>query len=201
MTERHFDLLRWGFIPYFVKDPKGFPLIFNARSETLASRASFRTAFRRRRCLFIADAFYEWRPEPGAHRKQGSRAYLFRRANGAPLGLGGLWENWIGPNGEEMETACIVTTAANGATSAIHDRLPAIISPEAFGLWLDPDESRAEEAFGLLRPPENNVVTFFEISALINKAENDTPEVQTPVAGPEREAHWDDETPAQKSLF
>ena len=119
--ERHFDLVRWGYLPPFVKDPRKFPLIFNARCETLLSKASFKNAFRRRRCLFIADAFYEWRRDPAGGR---ARPYLFRRRDGAPLGLGGIYESWAGPNGEEVDTACIITTAANGPTAAIHDRLP-----------------------------------------------------------------------------
>ena len=135
--ERHFDLVRWGFLPPFVKDPRKFPLIFNARCETLLTKASFKNAFRRRRCLFIADAFYEWRRDPS----RPPRPYLFQRGDGAPLGLGGVFENWVGPNGEEVDTACIITTAANGSSAAIHDRLPAIIEPDAFDIWLDPDES------------------------------------------------------------
>ena len=147
--ERHFDLVRWGFLPPFVKDPRQFPLIFNARCETLRTKASFKNAFRRRRCLFVADAFYEWRRDGGRR----GRPYLFQRADGAPLGLGGIWESWSGPNGEELDTACIITTAANGASAAIHDRLPAIIAPDCFDLWLDPDEASADAAFALLRPP------------------------------------------------
>ncbi len=180
---RHFMLVRWGFLPHFVKDPKGFPLIFNARAETLLVKASFKAAFRRRRCLFIADAFYEWRRAPEAKAKAG-RPYLFRRRDGAPLGFAGLWETWTGPNGEEQDTGCIITTAANGATAAIHDRLPAILEPEAFDLWLDPDETRADAAFGLLRPPENDALEFFEIGPAVNKVGNDSAEVQKPLAPP-----------------
>jgi putative SOS response-associated peptidase YedK len=195
-VERHFNLVRWGFLPPFVKDPRQFPLIINARSETLLTKASFKTAFKRRRCLFIADAFYEWRREAsgGVRGKQTARPYLFRRGDGAPLGLGGIWDSWSGPNGEEQDTACIITTAANGATAAIHDRLPAIIEPASFDIWLDPDESAADAAFALLRLPGNEVLRFFEIGPAVNKAGNDGPEVQEPAraveppaAGPDRE--------------
>jgi len=178
---RHFMLVRWGFLPHFVKEPKEFPLIFNARSETLLTKVSFKAAFRRRRCLFIADAFYEWRRDPTAKGKAG-RPYLFRRCDGAPLGLAGLWETWTGPNGEEQDTACIITTAANGASAAIHDRLPATLEPDALDLWLDPDETSADSAFKLLRPPENDVLEFFEISPAVNKVGNDSAEVQAPIA-------------------
>ncbi|WP_036259735.1 SOS response-associated peptidase [Methylocapsa aurea] len=178
--ERRLILVRWGFIPQFVKDPKQFPLIVNARSETLLTKASFRSAFKRRRCLFIADAFYEWR-RPAKTAKAG-RPYLFHRQDGAPLGLAGLWETWTGPNGEEQDTACIITTAANGATAAIHERLPAILESADIDIWLDPDEIRADEAFGLLRPPENDVLSFFEIGPEVNKVANDSPQVQMPAA-------------------
>jgi putative SOS response-associated peptidase YedK len=200
---RHFDLVRWGFLPPFVKDPRQFPLIINARSETLLTKASFKNAFRRRRCLFIADAFYEWRRD-GARRAGDRRPYLFQRPNAEPFGLGGLWDTWTGPNGEEIDTACIITTAANGATAAIHDRLPAIIEPASFDLWLDPDEASADAAFSLLRPPENEVLRFFEIGPAVNKAANDAPEVQKPASALQAAAApiaVTPATPAQGSLF
>jgi putative SOS response-associated peptidase YedK len=200
---RRFDLVRWGFLPPFVKDPRQFPLIINARTETLLTKASFKNAFKRRRCLFIADAFYEWRRD-GARRTGDRRPYLFQRSNGEPMGLGGLWDTWAGPNGEELDTACIITTAANGATAAIHDRLPAIIEREAFDLWLDRDETSADAAFGLLRPPENEVLRFFEIGAAVNKAVNDAPEVQKPASALQAAAApiaVTPATPAQGSLF
>lgn len=178
--ERHLVLMRWGFLPHFVKDPKQFPLIINARCETLRAKASFRSASKRRRCLFIADAFYEWRRESETRAKV-KRPYLFRRHDGAPLAFGGLWETWTGPNGEEQDTACIITTPANGATAAIHDRLPAILEPAVFDLWLDPDETEADAALGALRPPENDVLDFFEIGPAVNKVEHDFPEVQQPI--------------------
>ncbi len=177
---RHMQLVRWGFLPHFVKDPRSFPLIFNARSESLLTKASFSAAFKRRRCLFMADAFYEWRREAKARAAAG-RPYLVHRRDGNPLGLAGLWETWVGPDGEELDTACIVTTAANGATAAIHDRLPAILEPESFDFWLDPDESSADRAYALLKPPGNEVLDFYEIGPLINKVANDSADVQVPL--------------------
>ncbi|ACK49077.1 protein of unknown function DUF159 [Methylocella silvestris BL2] len=199
--ERCFDLVRWEFLPRFAKDPRNFPLIINARAETLLEKPSFAAAFRRRRCLFIADAFYEWRREAGS-RGRGARPYLFRRADGAPLALGGIWESWCGPNGEELDTACIITTAANGSTAAIHDRLPAIIARESFETWLCPDEATTEAALSQLRPPENDALEFFAIGPEVNKAANDYKELQEPVAGaapPSAPAQQDD--PPQQLLF
>jgi len=177
-ADRRFILARWGFLPGFVKDPKGFPLIFNARSETLLQKASFRNAVKRRRCLFFADAFYEWR---AGNKTIPSQPFLVRRYDRNPMAFAGLWETWIGPNGEELDTACIVTTAANGATAAIHHRLPAVLEPKNFDFWLDIETERVDDALRLLRPPENNILEFFEIGPAVNKVTNDSPEIQEPV--------------------
>ncbi len=178
--QRHFRLMRWGFLPGFVKDPKTYPLVFNIRSETLRQKPSFRAAMKRRRCIFPADAFYEW--QRLGPRKGDTRPYLLRRRDGAPLALAGLFETWTGPEGEEIDTAAIITTAANATTAALHPRLPAILEPADFDLWLNPDEKSADAAFPLLQPPENDVLEFFEIGPAVNKADHDSPEVQKPAA-------------------
>ena len=194
---RHFRLMRWGFLPSFVKDPKSYPLVFNIRSETLLQKSSFRAAMKRRRCLVPADAFYEWRRF--GKRKGESEPYLLKRRDGAPLAFAGLWESWTGPNGEEIDTAAIITTAANDATAAIHERLPVILERRDFDLWLERNEASVDEAFLLLRPPENDVLEFFAINSAVNKVENYRPEVQQPVenVAPAKP----DETPAQGALF
>ena len=185
---RHFVLVRWGFLPGFVKDPKDFPLVINARAETLAEKPSFRNAFRRRRCLFIADAFYEWRRPPGGKRKGAPPAqpFMIRRRDGAPMAFAGLWEGWTGPNGEEVDTACIVTTDANGAMAAIHDRMPVILEPEDFDRWLDCDEPDEARAGKLMRPAPDDLLEFIPIGVAINRVANDGPEVQTPIGPAER---------------
>jgi putative SOS response-associated peptidase YedK len=198
-VHRHFALARWAFLPSFVKDPKAFPLLFNARAEGLAEKASFRNALRRRRCLVPADAFYEWH-RVGSGKTARSQAYLCRRADGLPLALAGLWETWHGPNGEEVDTACIVTTGANGVSVAIHPRLPAIIEPEAFATWLDPDESRADAAAALLKPASETVLDFFPVSDAVNKVANDGPDLMHPI-GPPLAASARMPTEEQPSLF
>lgn len=180
---RHFNLARWGFLPGFVKDPKTFPSIFNARCEGLGDKPSFRHALRRRRCLVPADAFYAWR-RSGPERTALSQPYLCRRADGRSMGFAGLWECWHGPNGEEVDTACIITTSANGVSVAVHPRLPVVIEPEDFAVWLDPDERAADVAAALLRPPENEVLTFTPVGNAVNKVANDGPEVQRPIGDP-----------------
>ena len=180
MTTRHFRLVRWGFLPGFVKDPKGFPLLFNARAEGLAEKASFKNALRRRRCLVPADAFYEWQ-RFGQGRSARSQPFIARRTDGTTMALAGLWETWMGPNGEEVDTACIVTTAANGVSTAIHPRLPVVIEPAEFALWLDPDEQTADAACALLRPSADEVLCFAPIGDAVNKAGIDAPEIMIPV--------------------
>ncbi|MDB5508976.1 MAG: putative response-associated peptidase [Hyphomicrobiales bacterium] len=183
---RHFHLVRWGFLPAFVKDPKDYPLVVNARAETLSEKASFRNAVRRRRCLFVADAYYEWRRIPGQKGRGASTPFLIRRRDGAPLGLAGLWEAWMGPNGEEIETACTITTLANGALSAIHDRMPVIIERENFDRWLAIDDERDTRYEALMKPAADDVLEFFEIGTAVNKVANDGSWIQEPVAPTQR---------------
>ena len=180
-ARRHFRLLRWGFLPPFVKDPKDYPLVINARSETAADKASFRNALRRRRCLFVTDGFYEWLRPPAPRKKSDIlRPFLIRRCDRAPLAMAGLWENWIGPNGEEMETACVLTTDANGLMSAVHDRMPVILERDMFDVWLSLDEDRAKEAMALMKPAENDVLDLCEIGQGVNKVANDGVWIQEP---------------------
>jgi putative SOS response-associated peptidase YedK len=120
---RSYALVRWGLLPAWVKDPKTFSLLVNARGESVLGKPSFRNAMRRRRCLIPADGFYEW--SAGAPK----RPYFVRPKSGAPIAFAGLWETWTGPNGEEVDTAAIVTTRANRALAAIHDRMPVIVAP------------------------------------------------------------------------
>lgn len=181
--ERHFVLVRWGFLPSWVKDPKDFPLIINARDDALLDKASYRAAIRHKRCIVIADAFYEWRKTPASGGKPGpKRPYLIRRKSGEPLAFAGLWENWMGKEGEEIETACIVTTQANGLVGAIHDRMPVILAPDDFDAWLDVTSGRVEEAMKLVKPLGDDELEMFEVAPLVNKVANDGPDLQRPLA-------------------
>jgi putative SOS response-associated peptidase YedK len=175
---RHFMLARWGFLPGFVKDARDFPLLINARSETAVEKPSFRNAMKRRRCLVPADAYYEW-----LKLREGGwitrRPYLFRRVDGSPMGLAGLWETFSSADGSEIDTACILTTEANGATIAVHDRMPAIIDPKDFKRWLDSDNVSAAEAAKMLKPAADDALEFFEIGSGINKATSEGADLQT----------------------
>src|SRR6185436_20500126 len=111
--KRQFALVRWGLIPPWVKDPRAFSLLFNARGESVNEKPAFKNAMKRRRCLFPADGFYEWKMEGGRKRPFVARPKADGPMAGGPVAFAGVWENWIGPNGEELETAAIVTTEAN----------------------------------------------------------------------------------------
>ena len=142
--ERRFALMRWGLIPSWVKDPKNFALLINARGESVNDKPAFRYAMKRRRCLFPADGFYEWKLEGGRR-----RAFYARRSGGGLLAFAGLWETWTGPNGEEMDTAAIVTTQANNEMAAVHHRAPVILQPEDYDRWLD---GEADDVCSLAQP-------------------------------------------------
>ena len=139
--QRRFALVRWGFIPYWARDSRMVSLMFNARGETVTEKPAYRAAMRRRRCLVPADGFYEWR-------RVGSRSqpYYVRRKDGKPFAFAGVWETWTGPNGEELETAAIVTTKANGTLATIHERMPVVLPEDGYDLWLNCDESAVEAA-------------------------------------------------------
>ena len=141
--KRQFALVRWGLIPPWVKDPRLPRLLINARGESVNDKPAFRNAMKRRRCLFPADGFYEWKEEGGR-----KRPYVVRPKDGGPIAFAGLWETWMGPNGEEMETAAIVTTDPD--VSAMHDRMPVIVPPDAFDFWLDGANVDATTAAALI---------------------------------------------------
>jgi putative SOS response-associated peptidase YedK len=173
--KRRFALVRWGFIPSWVKDPRTFSLLINARGESLGDKPAFRAAMRYRRCLFPADGFYDWR-------RAGERVtpYYVRLKAGGPMALAGLWENWMGPHGEEMETAVIVTTRANRLLAPIHPRMPVIVPPEAFDLWLDA-RVEATTAAALIAPAPEDMLEMHEVSPAVNSAANDTPDLIAPM--------------------
>jgi putative SOS response-associated peptidase YedK len=182
--QRHFMLVRWGFLPAFVKDPKAFSLLINARAETLTEKASFRAAVKRRRCLVVADGYYEW--VRGTGRAGAARPFLIRRTDGQPMGFAGLYETWSDPSGGEIDTACIVTTPPNKLIATLHERMPAIIDPKAFPLWLNNDGVEASAATALLRPAPDDWLEAVETDKSVGHIGNDNAEVQRPVAPPKK---------------
>lgn len=178
--ERHIKLMRWGLIPSWVKDPRTFSLLFNARADSVLDKPSFKNAMKRRRCLIPADGFYEWQTL-GAARKPFYIHPVQEGNNAGPIAFAGLHETWEGPNGEVMDTVAIVTTEASGDLRALHDRMPVVIQPEAFDLWLDCNRVKAETAAALLVPPPRGFFAFHEISTAVNRAAADGPHLIVPV--------------------
>src|ERR1700719_4702649 len=178
--KRSFALMRWRLLPSWVKDPKTFPLLINARGESVLDKPAFRNAMRRRRCLIPTDGFYEWQPGPP------KRPYFVRGKRGAddtapPLAFAGLYETWTGPNGEEVDTAAIITTTANRTLSAVHERMPVFVAPEAFDLWLDCAHVGADVAAALIAPADEAVLEVHEVSAAVNRVVNDSAALIAPV--------------------
>jgi putative SOS response-associated peptidase YedK len=181
--KRQLALVRWGLLPSWVKDPKTFTLLINARGESVCDKPAFRNAMKRRRCLIPADGFYEWQAVAG--RKQ---PFYVRAKAGTPLAFAGLWETWIGPNGEELETAAIVTTRANRTLAAIHERMPVVVPPEAFDLWLNCADVDAKTAEALIQPASDNLLEAYAISTAVNRVANDNAKLIEPSAPDEPEA-------------
>lgn len=160
---RELTLVRWGLLPPWVKEPQKFPLMINARSETAAEKPAFRNALRRRRALIPATGFYEWRREG-----KFKQPYFFEPE--APIALAGLWETWSGPNGEEMETALILTGGAEGVPAEFHDRMPLTVPRSNFAAWLDPANDNGAEALTLT---EKAAYRAHEVSRRLSNARNE----------------------------
>ncbi len=168
-TERRLALLRWGLIPHWADDPKiGYKMI-NARGETVHKLPSFRAAFRKRRCIIPAGGFFEW-----LRKEKEKQAFYIFRQDGAPLALAGLWEHWHSEEeGRDVESCAIITTSANTLVGRLHDRMPVILEPDDFRLWLDPQEESPEKLTTLLRPSGEDVLEMYPVSKYVNKAQNE----------------------------
>jgi len=173
---RELSLVRWGLIPWWAKDASGAARMINARSETAASLPAFRDALKSRRCIVPADGFYEW--QTIGKTKQ---PYCFEVNEGELFAFAGLGERWKDSAGKLLETCSILTTTPNAVTSAIHDRMPVILSPDAYDLWLDPGFEDVAALSDLLKPFDARLMGFYPVSARVNHAANDDTECSTPI--------------------
>jgi putative SOS response-associated peptidase YedK len=171
---------RWGLIPHWAENAKSASRMFNARSETLSRSPAFADALRRKRCLVPVDGFYEWQRIDG--RRQ---PFTIGRADRAPLALAGLWSGWRDPAADRVvRTFTIVTTGPNDQLSWLHDRMPVVVPPASWDLWLDPDLSDPSELQGLFEPSDDVRLRIDPVRDLVNNVRNDGPELIVPIELP-----------------
>ncbi len=174
---REFALLRWGLVPSWAKDPSLGDRMINARSETAAEKPAFRSAIRRRRCLVPASGFYEWKRTNG--RKQ---PYFIRMRAGKVFAFAGLWESWKEPGGAAVESCALLTTSPNDLLRPIHDRMPVIVSPRDYDLWLSPEIQDPRELAFLFRPYPLEEMDAFPVGTAVNNPKTDAPGLIEPLA-------------------
>lgn len=173
---RHIELFQWGLIPSWAKDPKIGNSLINARAETVAEKPAFRAAFKRRRCLILADGFYEWQRE-GEGRGARKTPMFIQMKDGRPFAFAGLWETWKAPDAEPLHTCTILTTTPNALMAPIHNRMPVILPAAAYAAWLTPGELPAVEALALLQPFDAEQMTARAVSTRVNNPRLDGPEL------------------------
>lgn len=172
--QRELALLRWGLVPFWADDPKTGYSMINARAETVAQKRSFRAPFRKRRCLIVADGFYEWQKAEGKG-KQKKQPYFIHMVDDRPFAFAGLWEQWK-RDGDEIESCTIIVTEANDLVAEFHDRMPVILSPRDYDIWLDAEFEDEEKLQSMLRPYPSKEMEAYPISTTVNSPKNNVPE-------------------------
>ena len=198
--------LRWGLIPSWATKAADGARMFNARAETVAVSPAFRSSFAKRRCIVPTDGFYEWDKAGGTR-----QPYLLRPPEDGILALAGIWSAWKDPaTGLWVPSASVITTEANGAVGAIHDRMPVLLPQEAWTRWLDPALPDVSELMPLLRPAPDDVLALIPVSTRVNSVRNDGPDLMEPVTpgaaealatGRRRTRPDEPGTPGQGTLF
>jgi putative SOS response-associated peptidase YedK len=174
---RELAMLHWGLVPSWAKERSIGARMINARAETLAEKPSFRVAFRRRRCLVLADGYYEWQRSAG-HKQP----FLIRQASGEPFGMAALWEQWSDrASGEELESCAIVTTSAAASVAHIHDRMPVILPPACHAEWLDASSQSVATLEPLLQPCDPELLQCHPVSQRVNNARNQGADLIEPI--------------------
>ena len=169
---RELAYMKWGLIPFWAKDPKIGARMINARAETVAEKPAFRNALKKRRCLVLADGYYEWQKTP-----VGKRPYRIIMKSGEPFAMAGLWETWKDPQGKVVPSCSIITTVANDFLAPIHNRMPVILSTNMEDMWLDLGLEEASTLTHILTPYPGESMDAYEVSTMVNYARNDGPEV------------------------
>jgi putative SOS response-associated peptidase YedK len=175
----HLDFFVWGLIPSWAKDPSIGNRMINARAETLAEKPSFRTSFRRRRCLVLADGFYEWQKQADG---KGKIPMYIQLKSKKPFAFAGLWDLWHASDGSEIPSCTIITTEPNSMMATIHNRMPVILPKESYAFWLDPAEKKADQLSPLLKPYPTEEMLAYPVSRMVNSPNNDTPACIQPLA-------------------
>jgi putative SOS response-associated peptidase YedK len=173
---RKLGLLKWGLIPSWSKDPAIGNRMINARAESLADKPSFKQPLRRKRCLIIADGFFEWKKEG----KQKIPMYIFLK-NQKPFAFAGLWDTWTSPDGNKISTCTVITTEPNELLKKIHNRMPVILTKKHFDLWLDRNVQDEQMVLPLLQPYAEKDMDMYEVSRAVNSPKNNSPELLKPV--------------------
>ena len=169
---REAALMRWGLIPFWAKDPKIGARMINARAETVAEKPAFRNALKKRRCLVLADGYYEWQKTP-----TGKRPFRIIMKSGEPFAMAGLWETWKDPQGSIVPSCTIITTAANDFLTPIHNRMPVILPREFEEAWLDAYNDDSATLNSMLIPCPDYSLDAYEVSTMVNNARNDYSEI------------------------
>ena len=172
------DFFIWGLIPMWAKDPEIGNRLINARGETLAEKPSFRGSYRHKRCLILADGFYEWKSFGGRKTKT---PYYIHMQDRKPFAIAGLWDHWESPDGSSIKSCTIITTTPNELMGAIHDRMPVILHPRDYAKWLNSAPQTPENLQPLIKPFPADAMTAHPVSTLVNKATNDSPEMVVPI--------------------
>jgi putative SOS response-associated peptidase YedK len=174
---RKLQLVRWGLIPSWAKDPKiGYRMI-NARSETVEEKPAFKKAIKHQRCLVLASGFYEWQHQS----KNIKQPFLIQMRDGQPFAFAGLWDQWKSPDGQHIESCTLLTTTANELVAKIHDRMPVILGPEDYVLWLDTDMRDSQRLRSLLKPYPSQEMVAFPVSLRVNNPASDDPQCIEPL--------------------
>jgi putative SOS response-associated peptidase YedK len=190
--KRHFQLVRWGLVPSWMKEmPKS--VLINARAETINEKPSFKGGFRHRRCLIPTDGFYEWQAREGRVKQP----HVIHRPDGTPFAMAGIWDDWMSADGSELETCAIVTTAANDRLKPVHHRMPVILDPKDWDAWLDTDGTSAKEAAELLKSAPDDLLEALPVSPRVNKISHDDAEL-TKIVDPDADLEDDDESLPKK---